>query len=97
MIGDLSFSTALLNASFTANNSVQPGGIHPLPNITTGGNGAVTGEEVKFTVSFTNPFLLPADHYFFVPEVQVDGGDFLWLSAPKPIVPAPGRPASLDP
>jgi hypothetical protein len=89
--GDLSFSTALLNASFTANNSVLPGGIHPLPNIKTGGDVAVTGEEVKFTVSFTNPFLLPADHYFFVPQVQLDNGDFLWLSAPKPIVP-PGTP-----
>jgi PEP-CTERM motif len=87
----LSFSTALLNASFTANNSVQPGGIHPLPGIHTGGDGAVTGAEVEFDVTFTNPFLLAADHYFFVPQVQLDNGDFLWLSAPRPIV-APGTP-----
>ena len=41
------------------------------------------------------PFLLPADHYFFVPYVQVSGGEFYWLSAPKPIV-APGTPFSPD-
>ena len=81
----LSFSTTLLNASFTALNSVTPGGIHPLPGIFTGGNGAVTGQEVEFDVTFATPFTLPADHYFFVPQVQLDDGDFLWLSAPKPI------------
>ena len=42
-------------------------------------------------MTFATPFLLPADHYFFVPQVEVTGGDFLWLSAPKPIVP-PGTP-----
>ena len=53
----------------------------------------LTGEEVRFTVSFTTPFILPADHYFFVPQVEVTtlNGDFDWLSAPKPIV-APGTP-----
>jgi len=86
--GDLTFLTGLVTASFTANNSVGPGGIHPLPNIQTHGDGPVTGDEVQFTVAFTNPFLLPADHYFFVPQVQMDNGDFLWLSAPKPIGPA---------
>jgi hypothetical protein len=34
---------------------------------------------------------LPADHYFFVPQVQVNNGEFFWLSAPKPIV-SPGTP-----
>ena len=89
--GDLTFATGVLSASFTALNSVQPGGIHPLPGVTSGGDGAVTGEEVQFNVTFTTPFLLPADHYFFVPQVQLDSGDFLWLSAPRPIVP-PGTP-----
>ena len=81
------FSTTLLNPSFAAANSVKPGPgtINPKPNQTTGGNGAVTGEEVEFDVTFADPFLLPADHYFFVPQVQLDNGDFLWLSAPKPI------------
>lgn len=90
----LSFSTNILSASFTALNSVQPGGIHPAPNFHTGGNGAVTGEEVEFSVSFATPIDLPADHYFFVPQVLLDNGDFLWLSAPKPIVP-PGTPFPL--
>ena len=81
----LTFSTTVLNASFTALNSVAPGGIHPLPGIFTGGNGAATGQEVEFDVTFATPFILPADHYFFVPQVQLDDGDFLWLSAAKPI------------
>jgi PEP-CTERM motif len=83
----LSFSTSLMAANFPAANSVKPGGIHPDPNFHTGGNGPVTGDEVEFSVNFTIPFLLPADHYFFVPQVQLDEGDFLWLSAPRPIVP----------
>ena len=82
---------SVLDDDFSAGNSVTPGGIHPLPGIFTGGNGAVRGEEVQFTVTLANPFLLAADHYFFVPQVQLDDGDFLWLSAPKPIV-APGTP-----
>ena len=90
--GSLSFQTQALG-TFTANNSVQPGGIHPLPGQTTGGNGAVTGSEVKFSVSFTTPFDLLAGHYFFVPQVEVTeaNGNFFWLSAARPIVP-PGTP-----
>ncbi len=90
---NLSFSTAVLNPTFTALNSIQPGGIHPTPGQTTGGDGAVTGAEVQFTVTFATPFNLPADHYFFVPQVEIiePSGEFLWLSAPRPIVP-PGTP-----
>src|SRR5204863_7171188 len=66
---NLSFSTATLVNSFTATNSVRPGGIHPSPNQTTGGDGSVTGQEVLFSVAFTTPLDLPADHYFFVPQV----------------------------
>src|SRR5262249_48126573 len=74
--GELSFTTKLLNPAFTALNSVQPGGIHPMPGQTTGGNGSVTGEEVEFDVTFTKPFSLSPDHFFFVPQVQVTGGNF---------------------
>jgi hypothetical protein len=90
--GNLSFTTAVLG-TFSANNSVQPGGIHPKPGQTTGGNGPITGQEVQFNVAFSTPFDLPQDHYFFVPQVEIvePGGDFYWLSAPKPIV-APGTP-----
>ena len=83
--GDLSFSITKLADSFPAANSVQPGGIHPKPDFNTGGDGPVSGEEVEFNVTFTKPFDLPADHYFFVPQVELDSGNFLWLSAPKPI------------
>jgi hypothetical protein len=89
--GSPGLAAIVLQSSFTANNSVQPGGIHPLPNIFTGGNGPVTGQETQIVVNFTTPFNLPADQYFFVPQVELSNGDFLWLSAPRPIVP-PGTP-----
>lgn len=80
------FSTTVLNPTFSVANSVTSQGIHPLPNQMTGGEGSVTGEEVQFAVSFATPVLLSAGHYFFVPQVQMSSGKFLWLSAPKPIV-----------
>jgi hypothetical protein len=92
----LSFTTSLVMANFTAANSVTPGGIHPDPNFNTGGNGGATGDEVEFSVNFNTPFLLPADHYFFAPQVQLDNGDFLWLSAPKPGTPFPPGFADLQ-
>jgi len=46
---------------------------------------------VQITITFNPPIVLVADHYFFRPEVQVTGGEFLYLSTPKPIV-APGTP-----
>jgi len=75
---------SVLSPNFTAANSVVSG-IHPKPGQTTGGDGGVTGQEVLITVTFDPPILLPADHYFFRPEVGVTGGNFLWLSAPKTI------------
>ena len=90
--GMLSFSIELLASTFTANNSIQPGGIHPSPNQTTGGNGSITGQEVQFDVTFGTALDLLAGHYFFVPQVEmVDAGEFYWLSAPRPIG-APGTP-----
>lgn len=88
---NLTFTTATLNASFSADNSVL-NRINPLPNVTTGGEGPVTGQEVEFNVLFTTPLLLTTDHYFFVPQVQLTSGDFFWLSAPRPIVSPPGTP-----
>jgi hypothetical protein len=91
--GNLTFQTTDLGSGFTAADSVLPGGIHPKPGQTTGGNGPVTGTEVAFGVTFATPFLLAPGHYFFVPQVEVTdpAGEFLWLSAPRPIVP-PGTP-----
>jgi hypothetical protein len=83
--GSLSFTANVLDGNFTAGNSVV-NGINKFPNQFTAGEGAVSGQEVLFSFSI-DPDLLPADHYFFVPQVELSTGDFLWLSAPKPIGP----------
>jgi hypothetical protein len=94
-LGQLTFTTMVVNPNFMAVNSVV-NGINAKPNQFTGGEGAVTGEEVMFSVTFTTPFILGPDHVFFRPEVNLgSAGDFLWLSAPKPIV-APGTPFTPD-
>jgi hypothetical protein len=95
-LGQLSFTTTELSPSFTAANSVV-NGINAFPNQFTGGEGAVTGIEVQFNVTFNTPlFILAQDHVFFRPEVDLgSAGNFLWLSAPKPIV-APGTPFTPD-
>jgi PEP-CTERM motif-containing protein len=85
--GELSFTTTALGAFTSAQNSVDTG-IHPIPNFNTGGDGPVTGrQEVQFNVTFTEPIDLPADHYFFVPQVLLSDPNqhFLWLSASRPI------------
>jgi hypothetical protein len=90
----LFFKSRVLRESFTARASVSSADKISLKS---GGNGPVTGEEVEFDVSFKSHSLnLPAGHYFFVPQVGLShkapaGANFLWLSAPKPIVP-PGTP-----
>jgi PEP-CTERM motif len=94
-LGQLSFTTTVLNPRFTAANSVV-NGINAKPNQFTGGEGAVTGTEVQFNITFTTPITLGPDHVFFRPEVNLgNAGDFLWLSAPRPIV-APGTPFAPD-
>jgi hypothetical protein len=91
-LGQLTFTTTVLNPNFTAKNSVF-NNINPKPNQFTGGQGPITGTEVQFNIHFNTPFVLnPGDHIFFRPEVDFSSAaDFLWLSAPKPIVP-PGTP-----
>jgi PEP-CTERM motif len=91
-LGQLTFTTTVLNPSFTAANSVF-NNINPKPNQFTGGQGPMTGAEVQFNVHFNTPLsVTPGDHIFFRPEVDFgSAADFLWLSAPKPIVP-PGTP-----
>src|SRR5216117_485443 len=92
--GSLTFSSTIVNPSFSVLNSVV-NGINKSPGQRTNGEGAATGEEVLITVNFNPPIALPADHYFFRPEVLLSSGDFLWLSAPRPIV-APGTPFMPD-
>ncbi|HEX3107780.1 MAG TPA: Ig domain-containing protein [Thermoanaerobaculia bacterium] len=101
LASQLTFTSSLLAASASALNSVVTG-IHPIPNQTTNGDGAVTGEEVRVDVTFTTPFVLPAGHYFIVPQFNVTNGNLLWLSAPK-TTPAPAdlqtwiRDSALEP
>ena len=93
--GTMSFTATSVNPSFHVANTVV-NGINPVPNQTTMGEGPANGNEVVFDAAFTTPFDLPAGHYFFVPQVQLPAGsDFLWLSAPRPIV-APGTPFNGD-
>jgi hypothetical protein len=86
--GTLTFSTRVLNASFSVGNTVV-NNLNPA-TVPPGGEGPATGEEVEITITFKNPIILPAGHYFFRPEVLLTSGDFLYLSAPRPIAP-PGN------
>ena len=82
----LSANATVVNPIFSVLNSVV-NNINKSPNQFTGGEGPVTGTEVTITVTFDPPILLPADHYFFRPEAGLSSGNFLWLSAPKPVNP----------
>jgi hypothetical protein len=86
-VGGLTFNASVVNGTFNANNSVL-NGINPQPNQFTGGEGPVTGQEILLDVTLRQPFNLPADRYFIVPQVLLSTGDnFFWLSAPKRITP----------
>jgi hypothetical protein len=83
----LSFHTHTLNNGVGVANSVVDNikpGANPAATFT-GGEGGKSGEEVQFEFTLDKPFNLAAGHYFFVPQVQLDNGNFLWLSAGKPI------------
>jgi len=84
--GELSFTTTQVSAAFFVQNSIL-NDINPKPNQQTGGEGSISGEEVQFNVTFTEPIDLLPDHYFFVPQVLTSdpSNQFFWLSAPKPI------------
>ncbi|MEO8628832.1 MAG: PEP-CTERM sorting domain-containing protein [Betaproteobacteria bacterium] len=87
----LQYTTSTLQNSFTVTDSVVNGiSVNATPK-----EGSVTGQEVRFNVAFDTPFVLPNDHYFFVPQVELSNGDFLWLSANRPIV-VPGTPFAPD-
>ena len=80
--GGLTFATTVLASSFAASNSVL-NGINPRPNQTTGGDGAVSGQETVVDASFAAPVTLPAGRYFVVPQVKLASGQFYWLSAAR--------------
>jgi hypothetical protein len=92
-VGELSFHAHLLNPTFSAQSSVFT---TDKISVGSGGNGQVTGQEVRFDVTFNTTLDLPAGHYFFVSKVGLKASapadaHFLDLSAPKPIAP-PGTP-----
>lgn len=102
----LTFSLGVVSAGFASNSVLN--GINPFPNQTTGGEGPITGAEILVNFTLLSPLVLPAGHYFFVPQVEEsNGAQFYWLSAPKPIVGGTGpfagdlqtwmRDADLDP
>lgn len=92
-LGSLRFAGRLVNENASVQTKVADK-ILPKPDNTTHGEGPTTGEEVEIDITFTKPVVLPGGHYFFRPEVT-DGGEFLFLSAPKPIV-APGTAIAGD-
>jgi hypothetical protein len=85
-LGTLRFTTNSLNANFSVQNTVLDDLLK---------SAGTSGEEVQITVTFNPPIVLPAGNYFFRPEVDLTGGNFLYLSAPRPIV-APGIPFAGD-
>ena len=99
--GTLSFFYTLLKSNFSVSNTVETG-INPFEvngktdANRTGGEGPASGDEVQITITFTKPIVLPAGHYFFRPEVLVTSGDFLYLSAPRPLVVPPATPLAQD-
>jgi hypothetical protein len=98
--GGLSFMATVVAPNSNAANSVVTG-IHPKPNQTTGGEGAVSGEKVQFDVTLIPPLQLASGHYFFIPKAGLSSGNFLWLSAAGPSqagdLQAWIRDANLDP
>jgi len=84
--GTLRFVANQQGAGVSVANTVV-NGINPNPS-RTNGEGPATGDQVQITITFTQPILLPAGHYFFRPEVLVTGGDFLYMSSPR----SPGVP-----
>lgn len=93
---DGSLSLVASNVSdFQVLNSVV-NGINKFPQQLTHGELAATGEQVELRITFQTPIFLAAGHYFFRPEVEVSGsGNFLFLSAPRPITSGTPFPAGV--
>ena len=91
--GTLRFITTSVS-TFTVQNTVI-NGINKAPGQTTHGEGPATGEQVEINITFNTPLFLPPGHYFFRPEAAVTGGNFLFLSAPRPITSGTPFPAGV--
>jgi hypothetical protein len=89
--GTLSFIATDIS-DFQVDNTVVDR-INKFPLQLTHGEGAARGEQVRIDISFKSPLFLLPGHYFFRPEVEVSGGNFLFLSAPRPITSGTPFPA----
>jgi hypothetical protein len=89
--GTLATSAHVVSANFMVANTV----VNDI-RVRAGGEGPKSGEEVEIAITFTNPIVLPAAHYFFRPQVLLTSGDFLYLSGPRPIVAPAGTPFMPD-
>jgi hypothetical protein len=89
----LSFVASAIS-DFQVQNTVISG-INKFPQQLTHGDGAAAGEQVEFRITFRTPLFLPAGHYFFRPELEMSGGNFLFLSAPRPITSGTPFPAGV--
>jgi hypothetical protein len=85
--GNLSFVTNQIS-DFQVQNTVI-NGINPKPSQLTHGEGAASGQQVAIDIIFDTPVFLLPGHYFFRPEVNVVGGNFLFLSSPRSGAPFP--------
>jgi hypothetical protein len=79
-------------SDFQVGNTVVDG-INKFPLQLTHGEGPARGEQVRIDITFKIPVFLLPGHYFFRPEVEVSGGNFLFLSAPRPITSGTPFPA----
>jgi hypothetical protein len=79
---NLAYTFVVTQVNFTVANTVI-NRIDPT-QLGMGGEGPATGWVVQFVCLFIDEFVLPADHYFIVPQVELKNGfgEFLWLSAP---------------
>ena len=85
--GTLSF-VANQVSDFQVQNTVI-NGINLKPQQLTHGEGPATGQQVAIDITFDTPLFLLPGHYFFRPEVNVVGGNFLFLSSPRSGAPFP--------
>ena len=85
--GTLSFIPNQISAFQVQNTVIN--GINLKPQQLTHGEGPATGEQVAIDITFDTPLFLLPGHYFFRPEVEVLGGNFLFLSSPRSGTPFP--------
>lgn len=78
--GTLSFTFVVLQLQYPVANTVVNG-----ISVNAGGEGPASGWLTQFIVLFNDEYILPADHYFIVPQIEVlnGKGEFLWLSAAR--------------